>query len=221
MPELNKTKWGDKTNRRLNILLAARQQLAEVGYQGFNMRDLAMNAGVSSGLVYSYFANKEELFATLYAERLVEFQQEMLIVYTQVTTIDEMFLALLKKYLPIYQCFGRDFNLFSLLRQKNDFSPEFKEQLSKNAIALMSSLFNQAQQLLGKQGVTFASIPQAELILPMFWIVLNGLADHFSGDRQHLYGHNMETMTHFISTTMLSGLQHISSLQSSTHSDEA
>jgi len=201
------TRWGDKANRRLDILVAARQELERAGYVGLNMREVAKIAHVSPGLLYSYFANKEELFATLYAERLVEFQQEMLALCERVETVEQLFVELLKAYLPVYQRYGREFNLFSLLRQPEQFNPEISAQLSQTAMQLMGTLFKSAQRLLGEQDAGLADLPQPHLVLPMFWIVLGGLAEHYSGDRQHLYGHDPDTMSAFIAQTLLLGLR--------------
>ena len=201
------TKWGDKANRRLDILVAARQQLEVAGYVGLNMREVAKIAQVSPGLLYSYFANKEELFATLYAERLTEFQIELLALCERVDTVEQLFVQLLNAYLPVYQRYGREFNLFSLLRQPEQFNPEISGQLSQTAMQLMGMLFQAAQRLLGEQDANLADLPQPQLVLPMFWIVLGGLAEHYSGDRQHLYGHDPETMSAFIAHTLLLGLR--------------
>src|SRR4051794_21338148 len=64
------TRWGDREGRRRDILAAARAQLTERGYLNLNVRDIARGAGVSPGTVYSYFATKDEIFATLYAEAI-------------------------------------------------------------------------------------------------------------------------------------------------------
>ncbi len=201
------TKWGDKANRRLDILVAARQQLEMAGYVGLNMREVAKIAQVSPGLLYSYFANKEELFATLYAERLSEFQIELLALCERVETVEQLFVQLLKAYLPVYQRYGREFNLFSLLRQPEQFNPEISAQLSQIAMQLMGALLKSSQRLLGEQDAKLSDLPQPQLVLPMFWIVLSGLAEHYSGDRQHLYGHDPEIMSAYIANTLLLGLR--------------
>ena len=41
------TKWGDREQRRIDILDAARALIADRGYLALNMRDLAAGAGVS------------------------------------------------------------------------------------------------------------------------------------------------------------------------------
>jgi len=55
--------------RELAILDAARQVFAERGYHGSAMRDIASRAGVATGTLYLYFANKEALYVAL-LERL-------------------------------------------------------------------------------------------------------------------------------------------------------
>jgi TetR/AcrR family transcriptional regulator len=49
--------------RRLRLLSAARKVFAEKGLAGASTRDIARAAGVSEGLLYRYFASKEELHA--------------------------------------------------------------------------------------------------------------------------------------------------------------
>lgn len=55
--------------RELAILDAARQVFAEHGYHGSTMREIASRAGVATGTLYLYFANKEALYVAL-LERL-------------------------------------------------------------------------------------------------------------------------------------------------------
>ncbi|MGE5591623.1 MAG: TetR/AcrR family transcriptional regulator [Bacillota bacterium] len=55
--------------RELTILDAARQVFAEHGYHGSTMREIASRAGVATGTLYLYFANKEALYVAL-LERL-------------------------------------------------------------------------------------------------------------------------------------------------------
>ncbi len=207
MAEILETRWGDKTSRRIDILNAARMQLETVGYTGLNIRSVAQAAGISPGLVYSYFANKEELFATLYAERLAAFKVEAELLCQQVQTTDALLVALLRAYLPVYQTYGRDYNLFSLLRKPDQFSLEIREGLTQTAIALMSMLYTHTQTLAAAEGIVLADLPQPALVLPSFWIILNGLANHYAGDRQHVYGHDQDSMAGFIAQTFWLGLK--------------
>lgn len=51
-----------KPELRARLLAAAEQAFAEAGYQGATMAQIADRAGVSTGNVYRYFANKDALF---------------------------------------------------------------------------------------------------------------------------------------------------------------
>lgn len=50
-----------RDNRKAEILDAAIALFAEKGFYGASMSQLAKNAGISKGLAYNYFSNKEQL----------------------------------------------------------------------------------------------------------------------------------------------------------------
>jgi AcrR family transcriptional regulator len=52
------------------ILLAARQIFARVGYAATNVEEIAKDAGIAKGTVYLYFKSKEEVFAAVLASDL-------------------------------------------------------------------------------------------------------------------------------------------------------
>ena len=68
------------------ILLAAKEEFLQKGYKDAWLRDISAKAGVTTGALYGYFKNKEDLFGTLveneyhyvlnvYAEILREFNK--------------------------------------------------------------------------------------------------------------------------------------------------
>ncbi|MCB1368916.1 MAG: TetR/AcrR family transcriptional regulator [Rhodobacteraceae bacterium] len=57
------TPKGKQTRKKL--IAAARRVMAREGYSQMRMADVAVEAGLSLGALYRYFANKEDLFATL------------------------------------------------------------------------------------------------------------------------------------------------------------
>lgn len=56
--------------RRALILDAARSAFFEHGLEGATIREIAQRAGYTPGAIYSYFANKEEVYAALLGESL-------------------------------------------------------------------------------------------------------------------------------------------------------
>lgn len=55
-------------DRRTQILEAAMTCFAECGFHQTSMHDISAEAGISVGLIYRYFKNKEEVIAALAAE---------------------------------------------------------------------------------------------------------------------------------------------------------
>jgi AcrR family transcriptional regulator len=51
----------DENQRRAQIMAATVQELAESGYVGLSLARVAVRAGVSKGLIWHYFADKDEL----------------------------------------------------------------------------------------------------------------------------------------------------------------
>ena len=56
----------ETTSKKQRLLLAALAEFAEYGISGARMDRLAKRAGVSAGLVYTYFTNKDGLFDAVY-----------------------------------------------------------------------------------------------------------------------------------------------------------
>ena len=63
--------------RRQRILEAARECLGELGYAGATVTEIARRAGVSNGLLYQFFRNKEHLFARVLEDVVREWVREM------------------------------------------------------------------------------------------------------------------------------------------------
>ena len=57
-----------KTDKRDEIVRAALEMIAEQGFHGSPMAELAKRAGVGAGTIYRYFENKDVLIAELYSE---------------------------------------------------------------------------------------------------------------------------------------------------------
>ena len=114
MGERPKTRWGDREQRRADILSAAREEVAARGYLGFAMRDVAAGAGISPGSLYSYFATKEDIFAALFAERLDALQAEVALICAGADDLRQLLVDVSRAYLPVYAEYGEHFDLWAL-----------------------------------------------------------------------------------------------------------
>ena len=59
-------------DKRQAILEATRGLLAQYGFHGFSMKQLAQKAGVAAGTVYLYFQDKEDLIRQLHEQILMD-----------------------------------------------------------------------------------------------------------------------------------------------------
>ena len=68
----------DTVRRRSEIVSAARQVFLRNGLAGARTKEIALAAGVTEGVMYRYFATKEELFEAAIIEPLEEFFERLL-----------------------------------------------------------------------------------------------------------------------------------------------
>lgn len=205
-----KSKWGDREVRRADLLLAARQQLALKGYAALNIRMVAQEAGLSPGSVYTYFANKEELFATLYAERLAELHVQVQPLCQKATSLEDLLLGFVHLYMPVYQGFGRDLNVWSMTRDENSHvSAELVAELARCSTRVLSTLFMAVQRLAVMEGIDLIGLENPQLFLSLLHVFVNGLADHFSGDRQLMAGATLDELTRFGARVLVAGLKQL------------
>lgn len=62
---------------REDLLAAAARVFARRGFHGASVEAISEDAGLSTGAIYSNFASKEELFLTLYEERIEKRRREL------------------------------------------------------------------------------------------------------------------------------------------------
>jgi AcrR family transcriptional regulator len=65
-------------DKRETILQAALELIAERGFHGAPMAQVAQRAGVSAGIIYHYFASKDELIHALYQQVEASFSRALL-----------------------------------------------------------------------------------------------------------------------------------------------
>ncbi|MGO4205385.1 TetR/AcrR family transcriptional regulator [Rhodococcus sp. TAF43] len=68
----SKSIYGDAEARRRRTLDAAAALLDEGGYTALTIRAVAKRSGTSTGLIYQYFADKQEIFTALLNESQIE-----------------------------------------------------------------------------------------------------------------------------------------------------
>ncbi|MGN6161263.1 MAG: TetR/AcrR family transcriptional regulator, partial [Marmoricola sp.] len=108
------TRWGDRQARDADIRESARRLLRERGYVGLTMRQVASGAGIALGSVYLYYPSKEDLFASLYIERLEQIIEELSTQLFEAATLGEAIVQFATGYMEVYRQFGKDVDLYAL-----------------------------------------------------------------------------------------------------------
>jgi AcrR family transcriptional regulator len=179
------TKWGDREQRRLDILDSARTRIATDGYLSLSMRDLAAGAGVSPATFYSYFATKEELFATLYAEAIQAHTEWYRTVVAQDLHLAPLLAESIRGYLDLYRTYGRHFTLWSAMRHDADpeVAPVPKELIVELRTATVEHNRVQRDALAAAAARDERRIVDERLVPSFLWSCVNGLADHVTSER--------------------------------------
>ena len=200
-----KTKWGDREARRRDILAAARRLLERDGYERLSIRDVADGAGVSPGTLYTYFASREALFATLYAERLERFHAQIAPACASATAPEEVLRAVADAYLDMYRTYGREVNLWAALLEASTSEAAVAPDDAQPLVDAAVKVFETVQAAIDRFGGE-RSPQAAKLTLPFLWATLTGLADHFTGRRHNLYPYTWDEMVDFAAGVLVAGM---------------
>jgi AcrR family transcriptional regulator len=202
-----RTRWGDRVARRQDILDAARRLLCRDGYRNLNIRDVARDADVSAGTVYTYFESKERLFAELYAMRLDEFHAEIAPASRAVSDPEELFILIATSYLDVYRVYGRELDLWSVLLREQHTPRAVAAPLAEAAERVIETLTTAIYRLVEEDGGWPPDSPDGGFVLPFLWANVHGLVDQFTGVRQHLHPFSWDELVGFTARTAIAGLR--------------
>lgn len=194
------TRWGDREQRRRDILDAARRHIETDGYLSLNMRDLATSAGISPATLYSYFANKEELFARLYAEAIRAHTDRLRPIADASHGLTPLIDHLLAVHVDLYRAYGRHFTLWSALRQ--DDRDHDRHPMPRDLIVELRSASIEHNRLLMSAVRAAAArdgrkVADDRLVPSLLWSMLNGVADHVVSERRTLDPYPIEELVTF------------------------
>ncbi|WP_067536445.1 TetR/AcrR family transcriptional regulator [Nocardia crassostreae] len=193
------TKWADRETRRRDIVAAGRRLLTEKVYAALQMRDVAKGAGISPGTVYTYFATKEALYATLYAERLEAFVEKIEPLCAGTPDPEDLFAAIATEYLEMYQVYGRELNVWSVLGAGVDMDEETGSQLVRAAARAYDLILRTVERIRPD------SADDPAMIVTVLWSTITGLADHFTSVRGHLHPQDWDATVRFAARKFLPG----------------
>lgn len=202
------TKWGDRAARRRDILDAARHQMAEHGYIGLNIRDVAARAGVSPGTVYSYFGTKEEIFSTLYAEAIHAYNDSLRPLCDDATDLEAFLAELMHAYLELWGTYGRHFSLWSELAPRKD-QPDGRlpEALTEDLVAAAVENGRMLSEVLRRllPGPRRPGVSRRRIAFLASALV--GVADYLLTERHLVSGVKPDELIEYTARTLAAGLR--------------
>ncbi|KJR07886.1 TetR/AcrR family transcriptional regulator [Gordonia sihwensis] len=170
------TRWGDREQRRIDILRSGEALLMSGGYDALRMRDVAAGADISLGTVYTYYPNKESLFIAIFAHRLDAMMARLAPAIASARDAVEAFTVTVNMYREDYQIFGRQFDALSLGTLENEVQAEAADLLRQSTERMVAAL----SSVLLRFGYEGDPAPAMTLL----WATMRGLANHYASLRQ-------------------------------------
>jgi TetR/AcrR family transcriptional regulator, fatty acid metabolism regulator protein len=92
----------EKSNREKNIIEAALKVFSRNGYADTRMADIAREAGMSYGLIYHYYENKEKLFDAIVEDWWAGFYQELETLKNSAVSTEDKIVGIIRYLLGVY-----------------------------------------------------------------------------------------------------------------------
>lgn len=165
----------EKENRRLAIVDVAERILNDEGLEAVTIRRVAKEAGLSSGAMYMYFKNKEELMLCMLIQNLRLLKKDM-----SACIDDNNPVEAIKKmgyhYKRYFIRFGKHINILSFAVKNKEKYGDLNPQMLSDLEAVLSDLLSLVQGLLSSPSMEGAlkGIPP-ERGVPVLWALIQGL----------------------------------------------
>jgi TetR/AcrR family fatty acid metabolism transcriptional regulator len=159
-------------DRRRRILDAAVRVFARSGYHGSRVGDIATEAGVAHGLLYHYFASKDEVLETVFRENFGQLLERFRAVEAAEEPAPEKLEGIAKILLRTWR---NDPDLVTVMVREVARSPQLQAQVDevREAFAIVQRVIEQ-----GQADGTFRRDVDAQLAS---WVVYGGLEEVLTG----------------------------------------
>jgi TetR/AcrR family fatty acid metabolism transcriptional regulator len=158
--------------RRRAILAAAVRVFARSGYHGARVGDIAEEAGVAHGLLYHYFASKEEVLATVFRENWRDLLEVLHRVEETDEPADEQLRGVVKILLRSWR---NDPDLVRVMVREVARSPHLQSQVDE-----VREVFLVLQRIVERGQAAGLFRPELDARLAS-WVVYGGLEELLTG----------------------------------------
>ena len=154
---------------RRKILYSAGALFARHGYAATSVRMIAREAGVAQGLLYNYFAGKEELLRALFTESMDQVRQSFAAA-DAATDPREALEDLIRSSFALVQQHRPFWQLTYSLRGQPDVLADLRDELDAWTHTILATL----ERLLRATGM-----PQPEIEAAILFALIDGIAQHY------------------------------------------
>lgn len=163
------------------------------------MRSVAAEAGISLGAVYTYYANKESLFAAVFAERVDRMATTLAERLSATDEHVEAFTIIAEEYRSGYLVFGRHFDALSSSNAAADALDDRDARRLRGATTRLVVSLAQSLRRFGYTGDVGAA-------MTLLWATVTGLTNHYATARQEILAVPWPDAVRFSAETLGRGL---------------
>lgn len=128
-------------DKRETILHAALELIAEHGFHGAPMSAVAQRAGVSAGIIYHYFASKDDLIHALYKEVEADFSRALLAGRPQALPLEDAFQRIWLNAYHFYRIHPHEARFLEQYKHSPFYQEPPAESMAGGDLAFIAELF--------------------------------------------------------------------------------
>jgi AcrR family transcriptional regulator len=158
-----------RESSRARILETALELFARQGYAATSIRMITQTAGIAQGLIYNYFASKEELLATIVQESMQDVRASFAIAQ-QSSDPSQQIEQLIRSAFAIVREKQLFWKLQYSLRMQNSSIPGLEDVLNTSSYEIVATIEEFFRQ---------AGVAQAQIEAAMLFGQIDGVSQHF------------------------------------------
>ncbi len=166
----------ERENRKQMILMIAEKILHKEGLDAVTIRNVAKKGGLSTGALYMYFKDKEELFLSLLLENIKKLRMDL----ESCASIEEP-IHILKSMAEIYKNFflnyGRYINIFNYVTLISGKGKALNSNLRNELKLNVDMILDMLEKMLDSKQMKaiLKDIPPKRAV-PVLWSIIHGIS---------------------------------------------
>ena len=166
----------EKEGRRQVISALAEEILAKKGITGVTIREVAEAAGLSTGAIYMYFRNKEEIFVYILANGLKKLEQDLKKSMVH-QDLPDILRAMADHYKAYYLKIGKYIDLVELLTDDGEGTTKVDTELMQALRDQLASIFRWLEEQMAQPEIAkrLKGVPPNRVV-PVLWSMVTGLS---------------------------------------------